>query len=74
MRAAVTVVPPMLPEAWIGKPVSVASDAQVAAGDKAFITVSVATGSLEFLDHNWNTFAPGCRPATTPLIEPAPSA
>ena len=40
----------------------------------AFITVSCATGSLEFFDQSSNTFAPGCRPATTPLIDPAPSA
>src|SRR3989442_716454 len=64
----------MVPEGCTGKPVSVASDAQVTAGVSAFITVSCATGSMEFFDQSWKTFAPGCSPATTPLIDPAPSA
>src|SRR5690349_8944643 len=72
--AVLTTVPPMPGVGCTGKPVRVASDAQVAAGAIAFITVSVATGTLEFFDQSSKTFAPGCRPATTPLIEPAPSA
>src|SRR5205809_7864798 len=44
------------------------------AGASAFITVSCATGSLEFFDQSSNTFAPGCMPTTTPLIDPAPAA
>src|SRR5207249_3697710 len=52
---------------------SVASDAQLTALASAFITVSFATGEPEFFDQSSNTFAPGCKPATTPLIEPAPS-
>src|SRR5258708_31159379 len=71
--ACVMRVPAIVPEGWTGKPVRVTSDAHVAAGESAFITVSCATGSLEFFDQSSNTFAPGCRPATTPLIAPAPS-
>src|SRR2546427_34909 len=74
LRIGRPAVPAIGPEGWTGKPVRVASDAHVAAGESAFITVSCATGSLEFFDQSSNTFAPGRRPATTPLIAPAPSA
>ena len=50
------------------------SDSQLTAGASAFMMVSCATISFDVFEKSWSTLAPGSRPATTPLIEPAPSA
>src|SRR3954470_2761022 len=71
MRAALMIVPPIVPAGWIGKLVSAASESHVAAGAMPFITVSVATSS--FFAKSCSVLAPDVRPETVPVSAPLAS-